>query len=158
MCWDQFEKGVKLVIVGNSGKTENLVEVCKDADALVIKSTYLDEETEMASQFSHLTARQGADLAIKAGVKKLILTYLTPLSRERCHQGSAGVISQYQRGTQFRYVSDQAGRVVNFKLNHSATDCTDEHGIFKFLLEKKKNKPNHCSGSAYSVKISVICS
>ena len=77
------QKGVKLVIVGDSGKTENLVEVCKDADALVIESTYLDEETEMASQFSHLTARQGADLAIKAGVKKLILTHISRRYREK---------------------------------------------------------------------------
>jgi len=77
------QTGVKLVIVGDSGKTENLVEVCKDADALVIESTYLDEETEMASQFSHLTARQGADLAIKAGVKKLILTHISRRYREK---------------------------------------------------------------------------
>jgi len=77
------QKGVKLVIVGDSGKTENLVEVCKDADALVIESTYLDEETEMASQFNHLTARQGADLAIKAGVKKLILTHISRRYREK---------------------------------------------------------------------------
>ena len=77
------QKGVKLVIVGDSGKTENLVDVCKDADALVIESTYLDEETEMASQFSHLTARQGADLAIKAGVKKLILTHISRRYREK---------------------------------------------------------------------------
>jgi len=77
------QKGVKLVIVGDSGKTENLVEVCKDADALVIESTYLDEETEMAKQFNHLTARQGADLAIKAGVKKLILTHISRRYREK---------------------------------------------------------------------------
>ena len=77
------QKGVKLVIVGDSGKTENLVDVCKDADALVIESTYLDEETEMASQFSHLTARQGAELAIKAGVKKLILTHISRRYREK---------------------------------------------------------------------------
>lgn len=78
-----LQKGVKLVIVGDAGKTENLVEVCRDADALVIESTYLDEETEMASQFSHLTARQGAELAIKAGVKKLILTHISRRYREK---------------------------------------------------------------------------
>jgi len=71
------QKGVKLVVVGDAGKTEDLIEVCKDADALVIESTYLDEEAEMARQFSHLTARQGAELAVKAGVKKLILTHIS---------------------------------------------------------------------------------
>ena len=78
-----LQKGTKLVIVGDSGKTDNLVEVCKDADALVIESTYLDEETEMARQFNHLTARQGAELAIKAGVKKLILTHISRRYREK---------------------------------------------------------------------------
>jgi ribonuclease Z len=78
-----LQKGVKLVVVGDAGKTENLVEVCRDADALVIESTYLDEDAEMASDFSHLTARQAAELAIKAGVKKLILTHISRRYREK---------------------------------------------------------------------------
>ena len=78
-----LQKGVKLVVVGDTGKTENLLGVCKDADALVIESTYLDEETEMAGQFSHLTARQAGELAIKAGVKKLILTHISRRYREK---------------------------------------------------------------------------
>lgn len=78
-----LERGAKLVVVGDAGRTDNLVEVCRDADALVIESTYLDEEAEMATQFSHLTARMGAELAIKAGVKKLILTHLSRRYREK---------------------------------------------------------------------------
>ena len=78
-----IEKGVKLVVVGDTGRTDNLLEVCKDADALVIESTYLDEEAEMASQFSHLTARQGAELAVKANVRKLILTHISRRYREK---------------------------------------------------------------------------
>jgi len=72
-----IQKGVKLVVVGDTGKTDEVLEVCKDADALVIESTYIDEEAEMARQFSHLTARQAAELAVKAGVKKLILTHIS---------------------------------------------------------------------------------
>jgi ribonuclease Z len=72
-----WEKGSKLVVVGDAGRTDNLIEVCKDADVVVIESTYLDEEADMAKQFSHLTARMGAELAIKAGVKKLILTHIS---------------------------------------------------------------------------------
>lgn len=78
-----LRKGTKLVIVGDVGRTENLVEVCRDADALVIESTYLDEDAEMASEFSHLTARQAAELAIKADVKKLILTHISRRYREK---------------------------------------------------------------------------
>jgi ribonuclease Z len=77
------QKGLKLVVVGDAGKTEDLLEVSKDADGLVIESTYLDEEAEMARQFSHLTARQAAELAVKAGVKKLILTHISRRYREK---------------------------------------------------------------------------
>ena len=69
--------------VGDAGRTDDLVPFCQDADALVIESTYLEEEAEMAKQFSHLTARMGAELAIKAGVKKLILTHISRRYREK---------------------------------------------------------------------------
>jgi ribonuclease Z len=78
-----WEKGSKLVVVGDAGRVDNLVEACKDADGLVIESTYLDEEADMAKQFSHLTARMGAELAGKAGVKKLILTHVSRRYREK---------------------------------------------------------------------------
>ena len=78
-----LEAGTKLVLVGDTGRTDDLLEVARDADALVIESTYLDEEADMAKQFSHLTARMGADLAVKAGVKKLILTHLSRRYREK---------------------------------------------------------------------------
>lgn len=78
-----LQRGIKLVIVGDTGRTDNLLEVCKDADALVIESTYLDEETDMAKQFHHLTAKQSAALAKQAGVKKLILTHISRRYREK---------------------------------------------------------------------------
>ncbi len=77
------QKGVKLVVVGDTGKTDNLFEACKDADALVIESTYLNEEAEMAHDFSHLTAGQAAELAVKANVKQLILTHISRRYREK---------------------------------------------------------------------------
>ncbi len=78
-----WEKGSKFVVVGDAGRIDNLVDVCRGADGLVIESTYLDEEADMAKQFSHLTARMGAELAVKAGVKKLILTHLSRRYREK---------------------------------------------------------------------------
>lgn len=77
MVLGDLEPGSKLVLVGDTGKIDNLLEVCQDADAVVIESTYLDEEAEMAKQFSHLTAKMGAELAKQAGVKKLILTHIS---------------------------------------------------------------------------------
>jgi ribonuclease Z len=75
--------GTRLVHVGDTGRTENLVEVSQDADLLVIEATYLEEEAKMASDFSHLTARRAAELAVQAGVKHLILTHLSRRYRER---------------------------------------------------------------------------
>jgi ribonuclease Z len=75
--------GTRLVYVGDAGRTDNLVEVCRQADLLVIEATYLEEEAEMASEFAHLTARQAAHLAVTAGVGQLVLTHVSRRYRER---------------------------------------------------------------------------
>jgi ribonuclease Z len=75
--------GTRFIHVGDVGRTDNLLQVCQDADALVIEATYLDEETDMARDFAHLTARQAAELAVRAGVKHLILTHISRRYRER---------------------------------------------------------------------------
>jgi len=75
--------GTRLVHVGDVGRTDDLVEVCREADTLVIEATYLEEEAEMASEFAHLTARQAAELARQAGVRHLILTHISRRYRER---------------------------------------------------------------------------
>ncbi len=75
--------GVRLVHVSDAGRTTDLVEVCRAADALVIEATYLEPEAEMAQQFSHLTAKQAAQLALEADVRQLILTHLSRRYREK---------------------------------------------------------------------------
>lgn len=75
--------GVRLVHVGDVGRTEELVEICRGVDALVIEATYLQEEAAMAHDFAHLTAHQAATLAVQAGIKNLILTHISRRYRER---------------------------------------------------------------------------
>jgi len=75
--------GTRLVHVGDTGRTDNLMEYCQGADTLVIEATYLRQEEDMAQQFAHLTAAQAATLAKEAGVKHLILTHLSRRYRER---------------------------------------------------------------------------
>jgi ribonuclease Z len=75
--------GTRMVHVGDTGDTESLREVCRDVDTLVIESTYLEEEADMANRFAHLTARQAAQLAVDVGVKNLILTHISRRYRER---------------------------------------------------------------------------
>jgi ribonuclease Z len=69
--------GTRYVHIGDVGRTEELRDVCQDADALVIEATYLDRDADMARQFGHLTATQAAELARAANVNTLILTHLS---------------------------------------------------------------------------------
>ncbi len=75
--------GSKVVHVGDVGRTDDLIDICRDADALIIEATYLSEEAQMALDFAHLTAQEAAELAIKAGVRNLILTHISRRYRER---------------------------------------------------------------------------
>jgi ribonuclease Z len=75
--------GTRLVHVGDTGRTDDILEYCQGADMLVIEATYLKEEEDMARQFAHLTAAQAATLAKEAGVGRLILTHLSRRYRER---------------------------------------------------------------------------
>lgn len=79
----EMRPGARLVHVGDVGQTADLLEVCREADALVIEATYLEAELEMARDFAHLTARQAAELAREAGVRQLILTHISRRYRER---------------------------------------------------------------------------
>jgi len=51
-------------------------------DTLVIESTYLQEEAEMAEEFGHTTAGNVAKLAGEAGVGQLILTHVSRRYRD----------------------------------------------------------------------------
>ena len=69
--------GTKYVHIGDVGRTDNILNVCQNADTLVIEATYVDEDAEMARSFGHMTAAKAAQLAKDANVKTLILTHLS---------------------------------------------------------------------------------
>jgi ribonuclease Z len=75
--------GTRLVHVGDCGHTDNLDQVVHGADALVIESTYLEYEAELAREFGHLTAARAASLAARCGVGQLFLTHISRRYRER---------------------------------------------------------------------------
>lgn len=75
--------GTKYVHIGDVGRTDNLVEVVRGADALVMEATYTEEEADMAVDFGHMTAARAATLARDADVKHLILTHLSRRYAER---------------------------------------------------------------------------
>jgi len=75
--------GTKFVFVGDTARTDNLMEAARDADALVIEATYTSLEADVAREFGHLTARQAAELAEAAGVQHLILNHISRRYSER---------------------------------------------------------------------------
>jgi len=87
-----YEKGTKLVVVGDTGETDSLVAYCENADTIICEATYLEEEAEMASQFAHLTASQAADLAVRAKAKALYLTHISRRYREKDIEKEAQVV------------------------------------------------------------------
>ncbi len=110
--------GTRLVHVGDAGRTDNLVEFCHQADTLVIEATYLEEEAEMARNFAHLTARQAAELAVQAGVKRLILTHLSRRYRERDVLAEAqAVFPQADVARDFDAFQIRRGELIKIKSN-----------------------------------------
>jgi len=84
--------GTKYVHIGDVGRTDNLLEIVRGADALVMESTYLEEEAAMAADFGHMTAARAATLARDAGVRHLILTHLSRRYSERDIRAEARAI------------------------------------------------------------------
>ena len=78
-----LKSGLRMVHIGDTGRTDDLVAPCQGVDMLVIESTYMEEESDMAKKYSHLTAKMAAELAVKAGVGQLILTHLSRRYREK---------------------------------------------------------------------------
>jgi ribonuclease Z len=69
--------GRKVVITGDTGPTEEIVEAAWGADVLVTEATFADEERERAEETNHQTATQAAEVASRANVGLLALTHLS---------------------------------------------------------------------------------
>jgi ribonuclease Z len=83
MVMGELRPGTRLAALGDLGETDSLVDILMGVDGLVIESTYLEEEADMAKHFAHLTAKQAAMLAVKIGAKQLILTHLSRRYRDK---------------------------------------------------------------------------
>jgi ribonuclease Z len=71
------EPGTKLVYVGDVDDVTPLVDVARDADALIIEATYAQDEASTAADYGHITAMQAAWLAREAGVRHLYLNHIS---------------------------------------------------------------------------------
>lgn len=61
---------------------QNAIKLAQGAKIFLCESTYLEEHRNLAIDHEHMTAKQAAQIAQKAQVKKLILTHYSPRYRD----------------------------------------------------------------------------
>jgi len=71
------KRGQSMAFVMDTVPCAGALELARDVDMLVIESTYLHAEVELARKYKHMTARQAAELAAEAGARRLVLTHFS---------------------------------------------------------------------------------
>ncbi|MCH0565425.1 MULTISPECIES: ribonuclease Z [unclassified Streptomyces] len=73
----EARRGQRFAFVMDTRLCDGVHELAEGCDMLVIESTFLDEDAELAEEFGHLTAGQAAAVAREAGVRHLVLTHFS---------------------------------------------------------------------------------
>ena len=69
--------GQKVAFVMDTRLCDGARELADGVDMLVIESTFLQEDADLAAEYGHLTAAQAASVAAEAGVQRLVLTHFS---------------------------------------------------------------------------------
>lgn len=70
-------RGQSMAFVMDTVPCEGALELARGVDMLVIESTYVHAEVDLARKYMHMTARQSAELAVEAGARRLVLTHFS---------------------------------------------------------------------------------
>ncbi|MEU2897672.1 ribonuclease Z [Streptomyces sp. NPDC001273] len=73
----EVRRGQRFAFVMDTRLCDGVYALADGCDMLVIESTFLDEDRELAVEVGHLTAAQAARVAREAGVRHLVLTHFS---------------------------------------------------------------------------------
>lgn len=73
----EVRRGQRFAFVMDTRLCEGVDALAEDCDLLVIESTFLDGDHQLASDHGHLTAGQAGRVAKQAGVRHLVLTHFS---------------------------------------------------------------------------------
>jgi ribonuclease Z len=84
--------GHVVAFVMDTARCDAAIDLARDADLLVIESTFLSEHEELAERYGHLTARQAAEIGRAANARQVLLTHFSqrePDTARYVHEAAA---------------------------------------------------------------------
>lgn len=73
----EIKRGRKVVYTGDTRPCEKTVEIAMNADLLIHDASFSEEKKGWAVETGHSTAKEAAEIAKRASVRKLVLTHLS---------------------------------------------------------------------------------
>jgi ribonuclease Z len=70
-------RGQRFAFVMDTRLCDAVPALAEGADLLVVESTFLTEDADLAERYGHLTARQAAEVAARCGVRRLVLSHFS---------------------------------------------------------------------------------
>jgi len=95
--------GTVVAYTGDTGPSEDIEVIARDADLLIVEASWQDADLASGKQPFHLTARQSAEHATRAGARRTMLSHFWPgadrnLSREQAAEAYEGELLVAEEG------------------------------------------------------------